>query len=118
MPEDLGPHRTQSDNSQDTSPSSGSHWRETSTLRQRKEGQGRRPAVSGVRGDSGTRWSQWLVVSGKVQKDSSLPAAAPGCGSARKTGEEGGRSARPSQRVLSGLCSKTARPSGFTVPAR
>ena len=28
---------------------------------------GRRPAVSRVQGDSGPTWSQWLVVSGKVQ---------------------------------------------------
>lgn len=60
----LGLHRKQSDPGPATSLSSGSHRGEASTSQGR---QGRRPAVSRVQGDSGTRWSQWLVGSRKVQ---------------------------------------------------
>lgn len=78
--------------------------------------------MSGEQGDSGTGWSQWLVVSGKVQKDSSLLAAAPSCSSAQKPGEESRPRAQPSQREQSRMLSGSARglppAPGFTVPAR
>lgn len=65
---DRGPHREQSDSGPAASPSLVSRWggRTSST----EDRQGRRPAAGRVQGDSGIRWSQWLVVARKAQTDS------------------------------------------------